>query len=313
MIVGRSAGIILSVFILSSVSGCFLGNRPQFVNRGSRDDERTFYLDGAGNYGYGKESVPLGLSDGGYKGHVEHFIWTTYLGPLVDQMSYNHNHSEGRTLARKIEAYLDTRPSADVDIIALSAGTGVAVFTLEQLGPGYYVDHVVLLSSSLSSDYDLTKALGHVKSGIYFFWSPNDPILQGVVPIVGTVDRAESAPAGTWGATPPANASNATRKLYYERVRNVRWTPKWVANPLKLQHAQTVSRDFIRDKVAPILLAKTKAVDKAKPAPKPAPATNSPVAAKTPPPPKPKALQQASPKPPPPRRITTAPAVQKIR
>ncbi|MGB9626363.1 MAG: hypothetical protein ACPMAQ_16035, partial [Phycisphaerae bacterium] len=196
-------------------------------------------------------------------GHVEHYIWTTYLGPLVDQLSYNHNRREGRALARKIEAYLDAKPGADVNIIALSAGTGVAVFALEELRPGYTVDHVVLLSSSLSSNYDLTRALRRTRGGIYFFWSPDDPVLQGVVPIVGTVDRADAAPAGTWGATLPYHASAETRQLYYERVHNIRWSPEsFLSDPLRLQHAGSISRSVIRDKVAPILLVKT--IDRAR-------------------------------------------------
>lgn len=307
----RPIACICLALIAGAVSGCFLGNRPTFVHKGSRDDEKTFYLDGAGNYGFGKESVPLGLADGGYKGHVEHFIWTTYLGPLVDQMSYNHNHREGRTLARKIEAYLDTKPSADVNIIALSAGTGVAVFALEELRPGYSIDHVVLLSSSLSSDYDLRLALQHVKGGIYFFWSPDDPVLQGVVPLVGTVDRAESAPAGAWGATPPHKASNETRQLYYQRVHNIRWTPEsFMSNPLKLQHAGTISRDFIRAKVAPILVQG--ASDKVKPVPKPT--AKLPASPKAPPRPQaqPQAAQKPLPPPPPPPRTSTTPAMRKL-
>jgi len=290
MIARHNAVILCLVLTAGGLSGCILGNRPMFVDRGSRDDEKTFYLDGAGNYGFGKESVPLGLADGGYKGHVEHYIWTTYLGPLVDQLSYNHNRREGRGLARKIEAYLDAKPGANVNIIALSAGTGVAVFALEELRPGYTVDHVVLLSSSLSSNYDLTRALRHTRGGIYFFWSPDDPVLQGVVPIVGTVDRADAAPAGTWGATLPYHASAETRQLYYERVHNIRWSPEsFLSDPLRLQHAGSISRSVIRDKVAPILMART--IDRTR-------STTRPVAGAT-----------ASPKPPPRPQVKGQPAV----
>ena len=83
------------------VPGCILGNRPALVQVGSRADQITYYLDGAGNYGFGKETVPLGLADGGYEGHVQHYIWTTYLGAVVDQISVNHNRREGTLPCRQ--------------------------------------------------------------------------------------------------------------------------------------------------------------------------------------------------------------------
>ncbi len=248
-----AAGLALA---LCGASGCVLGNRPTLVRTGTRADEVTFYLDGAGNYGFGKESVPLGLADGGYEGHVQHYIWTTYLGPVLDQVYLSHNRNEGRQLAQRIEEHLDRYPTGRVNLIALSAGTGVAVFALESLRPTYFVDNVVLLSSSLSSGYDLTTALQRVRGGIYFFWSPDDPILEGFVPIIGTVDRTyDSTPAGIWGARLPRGASEETRELYRRHVFNRRWSPSAIRGPFKLQHAGSISRSVIQKLVAPILVA----------------------------------------------------------
>lgn len=253
-----SFALILATTVITG-PGCILGHRPTFVQRGTRPDLKTFYLDGAGNYGFGKETVPLGLADGGYQGHVEHYIWTTHLGTIMDQMWYSHNRSEGRKLARTIESYLSTHPGGQVNIIALSAGTGVATFALEELRPGYSVENAIMLSSSLSADYDLSKAIPKVNGGIYFFWSPKDPVLRGVVPILGTVDQSsrETPAAGLWGAATPLHAPASTRQLYRDRVRNVQWFPEtdrlwwqW----LNLRHAGSVSRDAIRTMVAPVLV-----------------------------------------------------------
>jgi len=122
------------------------------------------------------------------------------------------------------------------------------------------VQNVVMLSSSLSAEYDLTTALGHVDGGLYFFWSPDDPILGGVVPIVGTVDRSShnTSPAGTWGARLPFCASKTTRQLYGDKVHNVRWYPQSIIGPLKLRHAGSISRPIIRDLVAPILVYRSR-------------------------------------------------------
>ncbi len=265
--------------VLACAPGCILGSRPTLVQVGTRDDQRTFYLDGAGNYGFGKESVPLGLADGGYEGHVEHYIWTTYLGAIVDQVSVSHNRREGYKLAARIREFLDIRPHGEVNLIGLSAGTGIIVFALEALDPKYRVQNVVMLSSSLSADYDLTAALRRVDGGIYFFWSPDDPILAELVPLVGTVDRSSrsNSPAGIWGARMPFGASQSTRDLYARKVHNIRWYPEPLIGPLKLRHAGSISRSHIRDLVAPILVYRSRAAmgaerQTAAPAPKARPA-----------------------------------------
>lgn len=245
-------GLMLAV---NACTGCVLGNRPTLIQTGTREDDITFYLDGAGNFGFGKESVPLGLRDGGYQGVFEHFIWTTYLGPGLDQGSYRFNRFRARQLAKRIQQHYDRYPGGRVNVIGLSAGSGVAIFAMEELSAGYNVDNVVMLSSSLSSEYDLTAALAHVRGGVYVLWSPKDPILRGMVPIVGTVDRASrSTPAaGVWGAMPPLNATAQTRQAYREKVHNIQWHPDAIQGPVRLQHAGSCSRDIVRELVAPII------------------------------------------------------------
>ncbi len=255
------ARVVYTAVAVIAIPGCIAGNRPNFVNTGSSSEGKTFYLDGAGNFGFGKESVPIGLAEGGYHGKVEHFIWTSYMGPLVDQLYLRHNRRAARDLARKIARYKRYWPEKTVNIVALSAGTGVAVFALEALDADIHVNNVVLLSSSLSADYDLTQALRRVDGAIHVFWSSRDPILRWGVPIVGTVDRAGfgARPAGTHGMRLPNHVSDQTRKLY-ERVQNVEWHPDQsggvVKNVVTLRHATTTTTAFIRELVAPIVIAK---------------------------------------------------------
>ena len=236
-------------------TGCMNPNRSDWIFRGNERRGKTFYLGGAGNFGLGKDSVPRGLADAGYRGDVEHFVWTSYMGPLVDQMYLQHNRRVARALARRIQDYLRQHPNRKVNLIALSAGTGVAVFALEELEKEFQVETVVLLSSSLSADYDLSRALRRVNGDIYFFWSPKDPILSGLVPIVGTVDRAGfgARPAGTHGAMLAAHASNETKDLY-RNVKNVQWHPEASNHMLRFGHSDIISRSTVRELVAPLLV-----------------------------------------------------------
>jgi hypothetical protein len=258
-LMNRTSDIIKCLGLLSlagGLPGCIIGNRPNFVEvTATRADQRTYFLDGAGNYGFGKETVPLGLADGGYEGFVEHYIWTTYLGPVVDQVSVDHNRRKGMELARKIEGFLSRYPDGQVDIIGLSAGSGVAIFALEALRPKYKIDNVIMLSSSLSANYDLSRALTRVKGGIHFLWSPKDPILREVVPMLGTVDRGSDGalPAGVYGAKLPPNATQDTVDLY-RKVHNIPWHPQSFVGPVKLQHAGSISRSVIGEVVAPIIV-----------------------------------------------------------
>jgi len=268
--------------LLLHACGCILGNRPQLVRGGMAADQRTYYLDGAGNMGFGKETVPLGLEDGGYKGQFEHFIWSTYLGPIMDQVVYSYNRRQGRLLAQRIAKYLDKNPGASVSIIGLSAGSGIAVFAVESLPSKYQVDNVIMLSSSLSAEYDLSRALKRVRRGIYVFWSPNDPVLRGVVPLVGTVDRKNTSQvAGLIGMRVPPNSARETRQMYATHVHNVRWYPHGGVGPIQLRHAGTTDRDFIRQMVAPILVRSAPAmvrttVDQASPLPRSGPEPGQP-------------------------------------
>jgi hypothetical protein len=246
---------MLVVLLAAAAPGCILGNRPSMSRTGSRTDSITYYLDGAGNIGFGKDAVRLGLAEGGYNGRVEYYIWTTYLGPVLDQVSYRHNRKEGRQLARVIEKYLNAHPGAQVNLVGLSAGSGIAVFALEQLKPGYQVDDVVALSSSLSATYDLSRALRRVRGGIHFFWSPDDVILRRVMPLAGTVDRApHGAPvAGLTGARLPSGAGAEKRELY-AKVHNYEWRQEDNESLIKLRHAGSASRSIFRNRVAPLLV-----------------------------------------------------------
>jgi hypothetical protein len=46
---------------------------------------RTWYIDGAGNWGFGVLDVPLGLEDAGYKGCVSNYHWSLTMNPALDQ------------------------------------------------------------------------------------------------------------------------------------------------------------------------------------------------------------------------------------
>ncbi len=152
-------------------------------------------------------------------------------------------------LAGIIQDYCDRYPQGDVNVVGLSAGTGVAIWALEHLGPKYQVNNVVLLGSSLSSDYDVSKALKHVKGKIYCYYSENDAVLAGPMKVFGTIDAQFGKDgAGAVGLHPPRAADRS-------RVVNIAWKREYARYGYYGGHTDSTSPAFVRQYLAKHLIA----------------------------------------------------------
>lgn len=213
------------------------------------DFGKTYYIDGAGNWGFGIATVGKGLKAAGYPGSYEAYIWTTSFNPAIDQVNRPAAHLRAAALSDKIRKYLQTYPDNDVNIIALSAGTGVAIWAVEALPAGIRVSNVVLLGSSLSSTYDMTKAFQHIKGRVYVYYSGSDPILSGAVRILGTIDGSYDDSSGLVGlqgrGCPPG------------KVVNFPWRPEYAEYGWAGGHTDSTSEPFIQKFVAPYLITRT--------------------------------------------------------
>lgn len=227
--------------------------------QGDRQYGLTYYLGGAGPVGnVGSLDVPGGLQDAGYKGAVEVFTWQglTHAG---DQMNLSRNRSKAAELAAEIKRYRKHYPSQEINIIALSAGTGIAAFALEYLPEGIQVDHAVFLGCSLSSKYDLTRALRRVRKGLYVVYSEFDPILKNVVWYTGTVDRssAEEGVAGLEGFRLPDHLGPDTERQY-AKLHNVPYRYEFYDYEYEGRHTDCTRRGFISEYIAPAVMGDDK-------------------------------------------------------
>lgn len=198
---------------------------------------RTWYIDGAGNWGFGALDVPLGLEERGYKGLVSNHRWSLTLNPVLDQTLRFLAKASGHSLGRAITAYLKRYPDADANIIALSAGTGVGVWAIESVEPPCKVNNFILLGSSLSSRYDMRKALANMKGNVYVYYTPTDPVLQGPVRALGTIDGTFDDSAGLVGLHGPGEETG--------RIKNIRRTAKYARLGWTGGHADCVNRRFV--------------------------------------------------------------------
>jgi pimeloyl-ACP methyl ester carboxylesterase len=218
----------------------------------------VFYCDGAGgggltNWGPG---VKKGLKDAGFNGTFDEFVWETGLGVVSDQTeSVKDKRAQAVKLAKQIVAYKSKFPGSPVHIMGLSAGTAIVAFTLEELPESASVDTAVMLSGSLSSGYDMTKALRRVKGDMYVTTSEKDGILHGAVPMLGSADRKQVGDhvCGVDGFRPPAGSSAAVRRLY-SKIVIIAWNSSFEKYGDFGGHTDTTNPGFIQHVIAPLIL-----------------------------------------------------------
>jgi pimeloyl-ACP methyl ester carboxylesterase len=240
---------------LASGGGCAVSHRHDH----SVDQHgQVYYLDGAGgggaltNWGRG---VQAGLEAAGYSGAFENHVWQTGFGVAADQSaSVAYKRTRAQEMADEIGQYMSEHPNAPVNLIGLSAGTAVAVFTLEQLPSDRRVDNVVLLGSSLSRHYDLSKALRHVKNRMYVFTSEKDAVLKFAVSAAGTADRrfCGACAAGLHGFHVPAEQSADAARLY-GKLENIAWREDFGGAGNLGGHTDATNAAFVRSYIAPLL------------------------------------------------------------
>lgn len=207
----------------------------------------TFYCPGIGNMDLGDEGIRRGLEHAGYRGQVARLSWSYTFNPAIDQEVRIIARLGGKRLAALIQRYLDEYPGRPVNVVGLSAGTGVAVWAVEALKPEYKVDNVVLLSSSLNCRYDVTTALERVRGRIFNYHSRNDAVLAGPMRVFGSIDGVylEEA-AGAIGLRVPEGCDG--------RVVNVGWRPDFQKYGYFGGHFDSTSAEFVGAFIAPELV-----------------------------------------------------------
>jgi pimeloyl-ACP methyl ester carboxylesterase len=240
---------------LSSSTGCTLISYLGTDEHGS-ELGRTYFIGGAGGVGnvVGTIDVPKGLRTAKYRGSIEVFGWQSVIGgTLRDMLDRGRNESEARRLADRIERYMGEYPGRRVNIIALSAGTGIATWALEALPPRCRVGTVVFLGSALSRQYDLSLALQRVDRHLYVFYSDRDPLLKYGLPLTGSVDRDWAGAAGLYGFELPENASEQTRRIYAAKLLPRPYQDEYGKLGYYGLHADSTSPKFIAKVVYPLL------------------------------------------------------------
>ncbi len=246
--------IVITGLVFTGLTGCqtTTPDREARMSRGY-----IYYCDGAGGGGIMNWAGGLrqGLYEGGYPGAGEIFRWNTGLGVVADQdASVEYKRGKARELAQKAADYSRAHPGAPVTFIGLSAGTSIVVFALEQMPKPARIHDAVLFGASISSTYDLTRALQNLDGKMYVFTSEKDAVLGFLVPVAGTADRAsgEVPSAGLRGFHLPRPATPETRQQY-AKIVTIPWRPEFAKFGYTGGHTDALRPRFVAAYLAPRL------------------------------------------------------------
>ncbi len=206
-------------------------------------------LSGAGRMMNEVGSLRRGLDEGGVAGAIERFEWSDY---GLDLSSVDAKKGMARRLAKRIRTYQQLFPGRPVHLVGVSAGTGLIVWALEDLSVEEGVTGAILLASSLSRHYDLTRALQSTKGRLYHFHSLLD-VVSAAAAAVRTVDGRHTTAAGFGGFQMPEGADDLTRALYAARLLQIAWEPGDVLQGNVGDHLGPTRTRYVKRHVAPLI------------------------------------------------------------
>jgi hypothetical protein len=181
----------------------------------------------------------------------EIFDWTCG-DPFIHALqAYDRNHREAQRLARQIIERHAREPNTRFVISAESGGCAPAVWMLEALPDDVVVDSLVLISPALSEEYDLSKALKHVRGPAYVFTSHADDFILGWgTRTFGTSDGLWLDAAGRDGFSPPSGADLTLYGKLVQLPYRSEWARYWNFGG----HAQAMSPPFGKSIIAPMIV-----------------------------------------------------------
>jgi pimeloyl-ACP methyl ester carboxylesterase len=212
----------------------------------------VFTLDGSGNFQGTSAALRQALAEQRVPIRQETVVWSHGFGRvLADQIDYAHARAEGLKLAARVAALRQSCPETAVFLVGHSAGCGVVLAAAEALPP-QCVDSIVLLSPSVSADYDLRPALRSVRRYVDVFASERDLAVLGVgTGLVGTADRKWTAPGGRTGFCP--QVATPEDAALYQKLRQHPWHPCLAWTGHTGGHYGAVQPTFMRAYVVPLL------------------------------------------------------------
>jgi hypothetical protein len=208
------------------------------------------HLPGIGGYRNVDRGMLRGLREGGYTERIRVHDWPGNDAGLAALLATKRHKDESTNVAHLIEGELSVNPHTRITVSAHSAGAGIIAWALEQLSPDEQIETLLLIAPALSPQYDLSRALKHVRGKVYVIYSPYDSAVLGMgTKMFGTVDGVKVEAAGKVGFKQPPKAD----AQQYEKLVQIPYHSEWVKLGNIGDHIGGLSRPFSREVLAPLL------------------------------------------------------------
>ncbi len=235
----------MAVAVLSGCQG-----RRYLLNEKKLDQGLVIVLPGIDGWAPYSQNACKALCGDSLDMAVELYDWTLPFGLLLNQCAVPLNRLAAAGLASRIVSYHKEYPNRAVFLVGHSGGTAIAVWAAEALPDGESVDRIVLLGSSLSPQYDLSKALRHSRLGIVSYYSGHDVAILGAGTILmGTMDGQHTEAAGKVGFHP-----RGRRGVAYGGLIQVSWDPRMGAYGHDGGHFGYMAPRFMESRVRPWIM-----------------------------------------------------------
>ncbi len=183
--------------------------------------------------------IRKGLYDAGVPYALVIYRWGSLVpgpgGMFINQTNVGRNRKMGKELAEQIAQYQRNHPGRPIFLAGHSAGGGIAVFALEELGRisgARPIEGAFLLSASISADYNLTAALRMTRRGLVNVSNPEDRLLDQGTGVFGNVDGGHGDSAGRTGFR--RQHSNVFERRITGKELGVPGSPHFVATNAKI-------------------------------------------------------------------------------
>jgi len=213
----------------------------------------AFVCDGAGNYQCASKSLRGVVAATNAPLKVETFVWSHgYKKILPDQLDLEHARQQGKLLADLVLGYRRENPHAKIHLVGHSAGSMVVLTATEFLPPAT-LDRLVLLSPSVSTEYDIRPALRSVKDSVEVHYSEHDWLYLGLCThVVGCADHRHGEASGRVGFQLLVESPQDAALL--PRLAQHPWQPSYRLLGNEGGHYGAYQPEYLKAHVLPVLL-----------------------------------------------------------
>jgi len=246
-------------FLISALLVCLVPMPARAANNKETPRPWFLHLNGIGGERVCDHTLLSGLGAGGFDADFHIYDWTEGDTGIVALQRHDIHPIEARKVADMIIQQFTANPTQPIYVTGHSGGAAILTWALELLPDEIKVESACMFAPALSPQYDLTKALKHVKGKLYVFSSPHDfVVLSTGTRMFGTMDGVRCDAAGLKGFIEPKTADADQYKKIVPQPYQRAWALRYgnVGS-----HICALRPKFARDYVARLLLIGKAPVD----------------------------------------------------